>query len=92
MVCPNQCVCQHSAFMDLSVARWIQGLRRENIENGKKQSESPYHDTLFNEVISRKKMAFQLYFRPIRPLNLIKIIKNRKICIFRHFSKTIKVT
>lgn len=24
MVCPNNCVCQQSHFMDLSIARWIQ--------------------------------------------------------------------
>lgn len=27
MICPNQCVCQHSPFMDLSISRWIQALK-----------------------------------------------------------------
>lgn len=27
MICPNQCVCQRSPFMDLSISRWIQALK-----------------------------------------------------------------
>lgn len=50
MLCPNQCVCQHSPLMDLSVARWIQGLRREDVENSKKDDKDPFHDMIFNEV------------------------------------------
>lgn len=51
MICPNQCVCQHAPFMDLSVARWIQGLRREEAEPSKKVEDSLYSDMIFNEVI-----------------------------------------
>lgn len=49
MICPHQCVCQRSPFMDLSVARWIQELRRENFENVKGNADS-YQNILFNEV------------------------------------------
>lgn len=51
MLCPNQCVCQRSPFMDLSVARWIQSLRRENADNENDKKNSPYDDIIFNEVI-----------------------------------------
>lgn len=27
IICPNQCVCQQSPYMDLSIARWIQSLK-----------------------------------------------------------------
>lgn len=37
--------------MDLSVARWIQGLRREEIEPAKKVDDSLYSDMIFNEVV-----------------------------------------
>lgn len=50
MLCPNQCVCQHSPFMDLSVARWIQGLRREDVENAKNGKNEAFQDLIFNEV------------------------------------------
>lgn len=48
MFCPNQCVCQRSPFMDLSVARWIQGMRREDVEI-KKDTEHAYNG-IFNDV------------------------------------------
>lgn len=54
MFCPNQCVCQRSPFMDLSVARWIQGLRREDIENNKKDTEHTYGG-IFNDVTCHEK-------------------------------------
>lgn len=50
MLCPNQCVCQHSPFMDLSVARWIQGLRREDVENDKNGKKEAFQNMIFNEV------------------------------------------
>lgn len=50
MFCPNQCACQRSPFMDLSVARWIQGLRREDIETAKKDTEDTYDGGAFNDV------------------------------------------
>lgn len=50
MICPNQCVCQHAPFMDLSVSRWIQGLRREEAEPAKKIDTAPFADVIFNEV------------------------------------------
>lgn len=43
MICPNQCVCMHSPFMDLSIARWIQDVKRK----GTKES-TPINE---NEVI-----------------------------------------
>ncbi|XP_031627933.1 leucine-rich repeats and immunoglobulin-like domains protein sma-10 [Contarinia nasturtii] len=49
MFCPNQCVCQRSAFMDSSVSHWIQELRRENGESTKKQNENTYQG-IFNEA------------------------------------------
>lgn len=49
MFCPNQCVCQRSPFMDLSVARWIEGLRRADVENNKKSTEHTYGG-IFNDV------------------------------------------
>lgn len=52
MICPNQCVCQHAPFMDLSVARWIQGLRREEVDPSKRIDDTPYSDMIFNEVIN----------------------------------------
>lgn len=60
MICPNQCVCQHSPFMDLSVARWIQGLRREEIEPVKKVEDSLYSDMIFNEVAFTSKKIHPL--------------------------------
>lgn len=51
MICPNQCVCQHAPFMDLSVSRWIQGLRREEAEPAKKIDNAPFSDVIFNEVL-----------------------------------------
>lgn len=51
MICPNQCVCQHAPLMDLSVARWIQGLRREEAEPVKKVDDSLFSDMIFNEVL-----------------------------------------
>lgn len=48
MICPNQCVCQHSPYMDLSVSRWIEGLRREDMEVKKSDGE-------FNSNEVRKK-------------------------------------
>lgn len=53
MVCPDQCVCQRSPFMDLSVARWIQGIRRENYEDVKEDTDA-YQNVLFNEVLHCK--------------------------------------
>lgn len=32
MICPNQCVCKESPYMDLSVARWIEKLRGQNFD------------------------------------------------------------
>lgn len=55
MVCPNQCVCQHAPFMDLSVARWIQGLRREEAEPAKTVEDSLYSNMIFNEVKSHNR-------------------------------------
>lgn len=52
MICPNQCVCQHAPFMDLSIARWIQGLRREEADPMKNADDSLYSNVIFNEVIS----------------------------------------
>ncbi|XP_055303660.1 uncharacterized protein LOC129569142 [Sitodiplosis mosellana] len=49
MFCPNQCVCQRSPFMDLSVSRWIQGLRREDVENNQKETERAYGG-IFNDA------------------------------------------
>lgn len=33
MLCPNQCVCQHAPLMDLSIARWMQEMRREAFDD-----------------------------------------------------------
>lgn len=32
MICPNQCVCLHAPFMDLSIARWIREVQHEAIQ------------------------------------------------------------
>lgn len=49
MFCPNKCVCQRSPFMDLSMAHWIQEMRRD--QTHQKNMNAPY-DTIFNDVTS----------------------------------------
>lgn len=34
MICPNQCVCQRSPYMDLSVSRWIQSQKGDKTHSG----------------------------------------------------------
>lgn len=76
MFCPNQCVCQRSPFMDLSVSRWIQAMRREDVENKQKDTERPYGG-IFNDVT---RCDFQTFF-----ISLLTIIFN-----LRPFLRTTK--
>lgn len=43
--------------MDLSVARWIQGMRREDVENTEKNTEDVYGG-IFNDVICIQILEF----------------------------------
>lgn len=43
MICPNQCVCMHSPFMDLSIARWIQ-----HVKHAAQESSPDNENEVFN--------------------------------------------
>lgn len=49
MICPNQCVCMQSPFMDLSIARWIQDVKHDAARDAARDA-SPANE---NEVHSR---------------------------------------
>lgn len=55
MICPSQCVCQYSPFMDLSIARWIQGMRRENFEDAVSMDDDNMRS---NEVCELNQFSF----------------------------------
>lgn len=52
LICPNQCVCNQSPFMDLSIARWIQGLKLDKSTGSRREHKKSNEATdNENEVI-----------------------------------------